>query len=67
MTREELIQQLKDIRAVLSDTEEAPFCAMSLEEYNRYCEYLNSSQNFILAIKETHNKITNLIVQLEKS
>ena len=66
MTKAELIKELKDIRAVLSDTEEAPTYEMSLAEYNRYREYLDSNQNFILAIRTTHSKLTRLINQLEK-
>jgi len=66
MTKAELIKELKATRAILSDTEEAPQHIMSVAEYYRYCEFLDSNQNFILAIRDTHNKLTRLINQLEK-
>lgn len=66
MTKAELIKKLKATRAILSDTEEAPRYIMSAAEYYRYCEFLDSNQNFILAIRDAHNKLTRLINQLEK-
>lgn len=66
MDKAELIKKLKDIRAVLSDTEDAPNYVMSVAEYYRYCEFLDSNKNFILAIRTTRNKLTELINQLEK-
>lgn len=66
MTKAELIKKLKDIRAVLSDTEDAPNYVMSVAEYNRYCEFLDSNKNFILAIRTTRNKLTELICQLNE-
>lgn len=66
MTKAELIKELKEIRAILSDTEDAPNYVMSVAEYYRYCEFLDSNKNFILAIRTTRNKLTALINQLEK-
>ena len=66
MTKADLIKKLKEIRAILSDTEDAPNYVMSVAEYYRYCEFLDSNKNFILAIRTTHNKLTELICQLNE-